>query len=127
MCRRIFISPNHTWVNVEMNGAVRVGIDDFVRKTISKIDEVDLPKLNKEVKKGEPLFSIKQDSHTINITSPISGKITSINTEHLEHPELIALNPFELSWMCCIEPSNLSEELHALKIGADSSIGIRGK
>ena len=28
--------------------------------------------------------------------------------------------PFELSWMCCIEPSNLPEELRSLKIGVDS-------
>jgi CheY-like chemotaxis protein len=116
----IFVSRNHTWVNVEMNGTARVGIDDFVRKTISKIDAVVLPKLNKEIKKGELLFSLKYNSNTIDISSPISGKVTLVNTEQLEHPELIALNPFELSWMCCIEPSNLSEELRSLKIGADS-------
>jgi CheY-like chemotaxis protein len=123
----IFISQNHTWVNVEMNGAARIGIDDFARKIISKFDGVELPKLDKEVKKGELLFSIKHDSHTIAVSSPISGKITLVNTEHIEHPELIALNPFELSWMCCIEPSNLSEELHSLKIGADSINWYRGE
>jgi CheY-like chemotaxis protein len=123
----IFISKNHTWVNVEMNGAARVGIDDFARKIISTINEVELPQLNREVKKGESLFSIKRNSHTISISSPISGKITLTNTEHIEHPELIALNPFELSWMCCIEPSNLSEELHSMKIGADSINWYKGE
>lgn len=116
----IFVARNHTWVNVEMNGAARVGIDDFLKKLISKIDGVDLPKLNKDVKKGEVLFSIKHDSHSINVTSPISGKVTMINKEHIEHPDLIALTPFELSWMCCIEPSNLAQELNSLKIGVDS-------
>lgn len=116
----IFISRNHTWVNVEMNGIARVGIDDFVRKIIKTIDKVELPKLNKEVKKGELLFSIKHNSHAIDIVSPISGKVTLVNAEHVEHPDLIALSPFELSWMCCIDPSNLAEELHSLKIGADT-------
>ena len=116
----IFVSRNHTWVNIEMNGTARIGIDDFVRKTINKIDSVALPKLNKEIKKGEPLFLLKHNSHTTDIASPISGNVTLVNTEHIEHPELIALTPFELSWMCCIEPSNLSEELRSLKIGADS-------
>ena len=116
----VFVSQNHTWLNVELNGTARVGIDDFVRKTIGKIDAVELPKLNTEIKKGELLFSIKRDSNTFDITSPISGKVSLINTEHIEHPELIALSSFELSWMCCIEPSNLSEELHSLKIGVDS-------
>ena len=116
----IFISRNHTWVNVEMNGIARVGIDDFVRKIIKTIDKVELPKVNKEVKKGELLFSIKHNSHAIDIVSPISGKVTLVNAEHVEHPDLIALSPFELSWMCCIDPSNLAEELRSLKIGADT-------
>lgn len=116
----VFISPNHTWVDVEMNGTARVGIDDFVRKIIRSIDAVELPRLNKKVSKGEPLFSIRHNSHTIDISSPISGKVTLLNTEHAEHPEWIASKPFELSWMCCIDPSNLSEELRGLKIGADT-------
>jgi CheY-like chemotaxis protein len=116
----IFISRNHTWVNIEMNGTARVGLDDFARKIISKIDSVELPKFNKEIKKGDPLFSIRHNSRTINISSPISGKVTLINAEHTEHPELIGMIPFELSWMCCIEPSNLPEELRSLKIGVDS-------
>ncbi len=116
----IFVSPNHTWVNIEMNGTVRIGLDDFVRKTIKGIDAVVLPGVNKQVRKGEPLFSIKHNSHSTSIASPISGKVTSLNTEQVEHPEWISSKPFELSWMCCIEPSNLPEELRSLKIGVDS-------
>lgn len=116
----IFISPNHTWVNIEMNGTVRVGLDDFIRKIIKNIDAVELPHLNKNIKKGELLFSIKHNSHTINVSSPISGTVTLINTEHVEHPEWVTSKPFELSWMCCIDPSNLAGELPSLKIGVDS-------
>ena len=115
-----FVSQNHTWVNIEMNGTARVGLDDFVRKIVGKIDKVDLPQPGRQIKKGELLFSIRKNSQTIDISSPISGKISLINAEHVEHPEWIGSKPFELSWMCCLEPSNLSEELGSLKIGADS-------
>jgi CheY-like chemotaxis protein len=116
----IFISQNHIWVNVEMNGTARVGIDDFARKIIGKIDKVELPKLNSEIRKGDLLISIRHGSHAVDLSSPISGKVTLLHTEHIEHPDWIASKPFELSWMCCIEPSHLSEELHSLKIGVDS-------
>jgi CheY-like chemotaxis protein len=116
----IFISPNHTWVNIEMNGTVRVGLDDFIRKIIKNINAVELPHTNKNIRKGELLFSIKHNSHTINVSSPISGTVTLLNTEHAEHPEWVASKPFELSWMCCINPSNLAGELPSLKIGVDS-------
>jgi FixJ family two-component response regulator len=116
----VFVSRNHTWVSVEMNGAARVGIDDFFRKIIRQVDKVELPKPNREIKKGEPLFSFRHNDQTISISSPISGKVTLINKEHLEHPDLFSLTSFELSWMCCIEPSNLAQELHSLKVGVDS-------
>lgn len=116
----VFISQNHTWVNIEMNGAARVGIDDLVRKTITKIDAVVLPKPDRKVARGESLFSIKHGPHTFDISSPISGTVSLVNAEHAEHPEWIASKPFELSWICCIDPSNLAEELHTLRIGVDS-------
>jgi CheY-like chemotaxis protein len=116
----IFVSRNHTWVNMEMNGTARVGIDDFVRKTIGRFDEIKLPKPGTEIEKGKLLFSIRHGSNTLDISSPISGKVTLVNTEHAEHPEWIVSKPFELSWMCCIDPSNLPEELRSMKIGADS-------
>ena len=116
----IFVAQNHTWVTIEMNGIARVGIDDFVRKLVGKFDRVELPKLGKQIKKGENLFTLYRDTQIFQVSSPISGKVTLINTEHIEHPEWIVIKPFELSWMCCIEPSNLSEELHSLSIGMDS-------
>ena len=116
----IFVSQNHTWANIELNGTARIGLDDFARKIIGKIDKVELPKLGAVINKGELLLSVQHGSHTFNITSPLSGKVTHLNAEHVERPALIGLVPFELSWMCCIEPSNLSAELHTMKIGVDS-------
>lgn len=113
----IFVAPQHTWVNIEMNGTVRVGLDDFVRKIIGEIDKVVLPVVNTVIKKGDVLFSITHKNHSFEIPSPISGKVTLVNMEHIEHPEWIVAKPFELSWMVCLEPSNLSDELHSLKIG----------
>ena len=116
----IFVSQNHTWANVEMNGTARVGLDDFARKIIGKIEKIELPKTNKDIKKGETLFSIRKNAQVIDIASPLSGKVTLVNTEHIEHPEWIGSKPFELSWMCCVEPSDLAAELPSMKIGVDT-------
>ncbi|MCP4372708.1 MAG: response regulator, partial [Deltaproteobacteria bacterium] len=116
----IFISPQHAWAKIEMNGTVRVGVDDLIRKVFEKIDHVELPEKEQKIEKGEILFSIKYGDYSLNMPSPISGKITSINSEHAEHPEWLAIKPFELSWMCGIEPSNLAGELSGLRIGSES-------
>jgi CheY-like chemotaxis protein/glycine cleavage system H lipoate-binding protein len=116
----VFVSPQHAWAKIEMNGTVRVGLDDLIRKIFEKIDQVELPEAGRIIEKGEPLFSVKYGDYRLKIPSPISGKITSVNAEQAEHPEWLAIKPFELSWMCGIEPSNLAGELPGLKIGRDS-------
>jgi CheY-like chemotaxis protein len=116
----VFISPQHAWAKVEMNGMIRIGPDDLIRKIFDNIDQVELPQAGQVIEKGKPLFSIKYADFSLDIPSPLSGKITSVNSEHAEHPEWLAIKPFELSWMCGMEPSNLANELPDLKIGHDS-------
>ncbi len=118
----VFISPQHAWAKIEMNGTVRVGPDDLIRKIFERIDGVKLPEDGQILKRGEPLFSIKYGDYNLEIPAPLSGKITAVNSEHNEHPEWLAIKPFELSWMCGIEPSNLLEELPDFRIGQDSVV-----
>jgi CheY-like chemotaxis protein len=39
----VFISPQHAWARIELNGIVRVGLDDLIRKIFTRIDHVELP------------------------------------------------------------------------------------
>ncbi len=116
----VFISPQHAWAKIELNGTVRVGLDDLIRKLFENIDQVELPVPGQKIGKGETLFSLKYGDYRLEIPSPLSGKITAVNSEHAEHPEWLAVKPFELSWMCGVEPSNLAAELPGLRIGTDS-------
>ena len=116
----IFVSKAHAWARIETNGTVRVGPDDLIRKIFEKIDHIELPQAKQKIEKGEILFTLKYGDYSLNIPSPISGVITSVNSEHAEHPEWLAIKPFALSWMCGIEPSNLAKELPELRIGGDS-------
>ena len=116
----VFVSKQHAWAKILSNGTVRIGVDDLIRKIFEKIDHVELPKAAQKIEKGDTLFSLKYGDYSLKIPSPLSGKITSVNSEHAEHPEWLAIKPFELSWMCGIEPSNLAGELPDLKIGHDS-------
>ena len=115
-----FISPQHAWARIELNGAVRIGLDDLIRKIFAKVDSVELPEPGKKVRKGETLFSLSYGDYSLNIPSPVTGQVISVNSEHAEHPEWLAIKPFELSWMCRLEPSNLAAELPSLKIGRDA-------
>ena len=115
-----FISQQHAWARIELNGAVRIGLDDLIRKIFRQVDGVTLPETGRKIARGETLFSLTYGDYSLDIPSPISGHVISVNSEHAEHPEWLAVKPFELSWMCRIEPSNLAAELPGLKIGHDA-------
>ncbi len=116
----VFVSPQHAWAKIELNGTVRVGLDDLIRKIFVQVDHIELPETNRHFAKGETLFSVRYGDFCLSIPSPISGRITSTNLEHAEHPEWLAIKPFELSWMCGLEPTNLAGELPSLRIGLDA-------
>ena len=123
----VFVSKQHAWAKIELNGTVRIGPDDLIRKILENLDQVELPEPEQVIKKGETLFTIKHGDFSLEIPSPLSGKITSVNSEHSEHPEWLAIKPFELSWMCGIEPSNLASELPDLEVGRDSVNWYQGE
>lgn len=116
----VFISPGHTWVALETNGLVRIGIDDFVQKVIGEIDDVELPEIGRRVSRGEHLFAIVQRPNVLRVLSPVSGKVRAVNRELVGHIDLLKMKPYELGWICCIEPENLSSDLKLLMIGADA-------
>jgi len=115
-----FISPQHAWARIELNGAVRIGLDDLIRKIFRQADSVSLPEPGRKIDKGDTLFSISYGDYSLDIPSPLSGTVISVNEEQAEHPEWLAIKPFELSWMCRLEPTKLASELPAMKIGHDA-------
>jgi CheY-like chemotaxis protein/glycine cleavage system H lipoate-binding protein len=116
----VFVSPQHAWAKIELNGMVRVGLDDLVRKVFGRVDRVELPETGLKVAQGEPLFAVVYGDFTLEIAAPVSGTVTAVNEEQAANPEWLAAKPFELSWMCGIEPSNLAAELAGLMIGGDA-------
>jgi glycine cleavage system H protein len=42
--------------------------------------------------------------------APLSGKVTKVNSELTNHPELVNQSPYEGGWIIEITPSNLEQE-----------------
>ena len=113
----VFISSGHCWVSMEQDGNARVGIDDFAKKLIGKIDSIDFPNLGMVVKAGQPLFTIKQGNKSLTFNSPISGKIIKISKPLQYDVEQLNVTPYDSNWICIIDADDLDTELKNLKIG----------
>ena len=113
----VFISKEHCWASLEQDGSAKVGLDDFAKKLIGKIDSLELPNLGMTIKSGQPLFSIKQGSRSITFNSPVSGKITRINTLLNTNLEALDITPYDTNWICIIDADDIDTEVKNLKLG----------
>jgi len=112
-----FVAPQHTWARIEPDGRVRVGLDDFVRKAAGRVDAVRLPEPSRELKRGEPLFSVKSADGTLRLSSPVSGRVSAVNKSLEGHASWLLDSPYHRGWVCVLEPSDLAGELPDLMIG----------
>ena len=113
----VFISEGHCWANVSEDGTAKVGIDDFAKKIIGKIDSIGLPNLGMVVKKGQSLFNIAQGQRTISFKSPVSGKVKDVNKFINNELDSLDFTPYDKNYVCEIDTDELDSELPGLKIG----------
>ena len=112
-----FLSPGHAWVRLENEGQIRIGIDDFMRKALGEVKEVILPERGKIVRKGDVLFTLKSKLGSVNVASPMSGKVEHDNAGLKSDPGELIASPYDRGWVCLMTPSDLATELGSLKIG----------
>ncbi len=113
----VFISEGHCWANINEEGTVKVGIDDFAKKIVGKIDSFGLPNLGMTIKKGQSLFTLTQGQRTISFKSPVSGKVKEINKFINNEVDSLDLSPYDKNFVCEIDADELDSELLSLKIG----------
>lgn len=113
----VFISPGHSWIHIEEDGNATVGMDDFSRKILGRIDRIEFPNIGRTIKKGQPLFRVRQGHRTLTFPSPLSGRVKRNNALLPDDLESLATNPYGSNWVCTIEADRLASEILDWKIG----------
>jgi len=113
----VFISEGHSWASLDPDGKVYIGIDDFAKKIIGEVEDIEFPNLGMEVNKDQHLFSIKQGTISIPFKAPISGKVESLNKAIMNDLDRLETTTYYKNWICRIDALKLNEELSELKIG----------
>jgi CheY-like chemotaxis protein len=116
----VFISEGHCWAAVAQDGTVKIGIDDFAKKLIGKIDDIEFPNLGMSITKGQPLFSIKQGKKSIHFNAPVSGLVSKINHDLAENISALDYTTYEKNWITVIDADKLDSELTLMKIGKNA-------
>ena len=98
----------HTWVKVSGKKAT-VGITDYAQEALGDVVYVDLPEVDAEVEANSEIGEIESTKATSSVIAPVSGKITEVNDDLSESPEILNEDPYGKGWIAVLELDDASE------------------
>jgi len=107
----------HTWVRVLDKDTVAVGLDDFSRRVVGKVDRVRLPLVGSWQRQGRRGFEVGQQGRLAGLLAPIEGEVIALNEEVTADPTQVAKDPYGRGWLYKVRTSNLVENLRNLLNG----------
>ncbi len=112
-------TKEHEWVRVEDDGSVLIGITDYAQDQLGDIVFVELPEPSDEpVAKDEPFAVVESVKAVSDVYAPVTGRVTEVNDELPNSPEVINQDPYGDGWMVRMEMEN-DEELAELMSAAE--------
>jgi glycine cleavage system H protein len=117
----IFFSKYHTWAHMEKNGQARVGLDDLLIHITGDVKLTQFKKPGENIEKGELLARIKYNGNSLEILSPVSGKIEETNSVLEKNPRLIREDPYQLGWIYSIGPTNWKADTDSYFLAEDAT------
>ena len=113
----LYYHQGHSWVKLEGNEVVSVGIDDFAQKLLGKLSDIKMPQIGAQIVQGEKALQVAVNSKTVEILSPVNGEVIAINEKVLSSPEIINQDPYENGWLLIVKVSKLNSNLSNLLTG----------
>jgi CheY-like chemotaxis protein/glycine cleavage system H lipoate-binding protein len=109
--------PDNCWAKVEDDGSVLVGIHHMLLVTIKKISTIEYPNVNENRYQGEALVRIVESDDRIHkLWTPVTGKITAINTRIKDDYSKLYKDPYVAGWLVQMTPTNLDSDLKNLVV-----------
>lgn len=116
-----YLHDGHTWVKLEENNTVRIGMDDFVHRLLGPLDAIRAPLVGKRVRRGEPAVTLQRGELRAEVSSPVSGVVTEINPLLREDGGLARKQPYDEGWIMRVHAPNLTSDLRKLRLSQESA------
>lgn len=97
-----FYTTTHEWVTLSGTTAT-VGITDVAVELLTDLIYLQLPEVGKSVEAGGGLGEVESVKAVSDINSPVSGKVTEVNTSITDALETLAADPYGAGWLVKIE------------------------
>ena len=118
---------SNTWVRIESDGRVRIGVSSLLSAIAGKLTSARLKPAGISVEKGRSLGTLESMKFVGPIPSPISGLIIETNDLVASRPKLLNDAPYKEGWIARLKPSRLEQEKASLSKPQDSKELLRSK
>jgi glycine cleavage system H lipoate-binding protein len=112
----LYYDKTHTWVYMNENGYVKIGLDDFIQHVTGPYTKIQMKEPGEKIKRNDPIITIIQDGKQLVLYAPVSGTIKEINEDLVTEPSLINNAPYSNGWVYELEPSNWLREIQFMRM-----------
>ena len=105
----IYYHKDGCWVEVEGNIAT-IGVSDFFQTLNGDVANVSLYSIDVNIVQDEPLGDMETMKTSIELTSPVNGKIIEQNTKVTDTAELVNSDPYGDGWLLKAKVKNFESD-----------------
>ncbi len=101
----------HSWLMIEEDGEVRIGVERPFLYSLGKLQSVYLPEVGDELRQGSVYFqAFSADLKSDSLLCPVSGIVTDVNKEVIDNPNKALEDPYGQGWLLKLSPTKFEEE-----------------
>jgi len=104
----LLYNREHIWVRVDGYMAT-IGITDFAQESLGEILSVEFTDIDDYVERDEPFGSIESSKAVVDLISPVSGTVISVNDDINDDIGIINSDPHDTGWLIVVEMDDLEQ------------------
>ncbi|MEN6375241.1 MAG: glycine cleavage system protein GcvH [Smithella sp.] len=101
-------SREHIWLRIDGDMAT-LGITDYAQESLGEILSVEYPDIDTYVERDETFCSIESTKAVVDLVSPVSGTIVSVNEDINDDIGIINSDPHDIGWLVVIEMDDMEQ------------------
>jgi len=106
---------DHSWMMMQSDDTVLLGVKRTFLHTVGKIESVHLPSKGDQIRQGGAFLQvISADMQSHSLMAPLSGTVVDVNSKVLDNPDLSLQDPYGEGWLIRLKPSKFNYEIKML-------------
>ena len=98
----LLFAKTHEWVDVEDGAGEKtatIGVSAFALEALTDLVYIELPKVGRQLKAGEPFGEIESVKAVSDLYSPVDGEVIAIHEGLGDRLEALGADPYGDGWM----------------------------